>query len=520
MSRLFNINEIFVEGFQSHTNSQFNLGNGLNVITGPSDSGKTAVIRAIRWVAFNEPQGEAFVNESVGHATVAIHLDTGIIISKHRRKGKTSYRIQTDPGDEGSTFEKSEVPEEVKQLLGITKQTFGDFMTALNFAFQLEAPFLISETPSSGAKVLGKLAGTEAVDLAVKSVSKDTYAARQDRLLAEKEIERLAGNLLEYLDVDDKAEQLKAAESLMEYVEETYKKKEALKEIAHTYESRKQKYITASEIAKRLENVPGLMQILEQIEKDQQRLQTLLDLQKKYESLSTAKKTLTEKLTQFNKLIEADQLLQASIKLEEKHSLLSILSHNYKKYSWDCSVLEVQLETLSVVESIDINEIENDVRKVEQLTKILVQYRAEKYRFEKVSQDVEHLTVPIGTDRQLSEIGQAVMRSDELRGVLRRYLNAHSHYMKWSSITERLNVPVDTENRLLEMEQGVSRLAELKELLRKYMIVHQQVRHHTSTLQLYETHIENYTKELEEAWNEAGGVCPLCESPMSFEHSH
>ncbi len=183
---LGNINEIFVEGFQSHTNSHFNLGNGLNVITGPSDSGKTAIIRAVRWVAFNEPQGEAFVNESVGHATVAIHLDNGIIISKHRRKGKTSYRIQTDPGDEGSVFEKSEVPEEVKQLLGITKQTFGDFVTALNFAFQLEAPFLISETPSSGAKVLGKLAGTEAVDLAVKSVSKDTYAARQERLLAEK----------------------------------------------------------------------------------------------------------------------------------------------------------------------------------------------------------------------------------------------------------------------------------------------------------------------------------------------
>lgn len=515
-----NINEIFVEGFQSHTNSSFNLGNGLNVITGPSDSGKTAVIRAIRWIAFNEPQGEAFVNEAVGHATVALHLDTGVIISKHRRKGKTSYRIQTDPGDEGSVFEKSEVPEEVKQLLGITKQTFGDFTTALNFAFQLEAPFLISETPSSGAKVLGKLAGTEAVDLAVKSVSKDTYAARQERLLAEKEIERLAGSLLEYLDVDEKAEQLKTAESLMEYVEETHKKKETLKEIAHTYESRKQKYITASEIAKRLENVPGLIQILEQIEKDQQRLQTLLDLQKKYESLSTAKKILTEKLTQFDGLIEADQLLQASIKLEEKHSLLSILSHNHQKYSWDYSALGVQLETLSVIESIDITVIEENVRKTEQLTKLLVQYNVATQHFEKVSRTVEHLTVPVGTDEQLSEIGQAVIHSDKLRELLRKYTDAHNHYMRWASTTERLNVPGDTESRLVEMEQSISRLADLKGLLRKYMIVHQQVRHQTSTLQLYEKHIENYTKELEEAWNEAGGVCPLCESPMSIQHSH
>ncbi|MDZ5608616.1 AAA family ATPase [Bacillus pseudomycoides] len=515
-----NISAIFIEGFQSHTNSYFNLGNGLNVITGPSDSGKTAVIRAIRWIAFNEPQGEAFVNESVGQATVAIHLDTGVIISKNRRKGKTSYRIQTDPGDEGSVFEKSEVPEEVKRLLGITKQTFGDFTTALNFAFQLEAPFLISETPSSGAKVLGKLAGTEAVDLAVKSVSKDTYAARQERLLAEKEIERLAGNLLEYLDVDDKAEQLKTAESLMEYVEETHKKKEALQEISNAYEGRRRKYIAASETVKRLEHVPGLMQILEQIEKDPQRLQTLLDLQKRYESLSTAKRTLTEKIKQFDGLIEAAQLLQASIKLEERYSLLSILAQNHKKYSHVLDNVTVQLEKLVVVEHIDITEIEERVKKAEELTKLSVWYKSEQYRFVKASESVERLAVPSDTEYRLTEIETATIRSSELKQLLQRYEVAHDQYMTLTSRVNRLNIPEHVEKQLTDAEKNVSRSDELKELLRIYMIWHQRVRHSTSTLEMYEKHIENYTKELEEAWNDAGGVCPLCESPMSILHSH
>ena len=84
---LANINEIFVEGFQSHELSfQFRKWAKCNYWI--SDSGKTSIIRAVRWVAFNEPQGEAFVNESVGQATVAIHMDNGIIISKHRRKEK------------------------------------------------------------------------------------------------------------------------------------------------------------------------------------------------------------------------------------------------------------------------------------------------------------------------------------------------------------------------------------------------------------------------------------------------
>ncbi|WMS84385.1 AAA family ATPase [Bacillus wiedmannii] len=514
------INEIFVEGFQSHTNSHFNLGNGLNVITGPSDSGKTAIIRAVRWVVFNEPQGEAFVNESVGHAAVAIHLDNGIIISKHRRKGKTSYRIQTDPGDAGSVFEKSEVPEEVKQLLGITKQTFGDFVTALNFAFQLEAPFLISETPSSGAKVLGKLAGTEAVDLAVKSVSKDTYAAKQERLLAEKEIERLAGNLLEYLDVDDKVQQLKTAENLMEHVEELHKKKEVLKEISHLYTSRKQEYIAAWEIEKRLEEVPVLILILEQTEKDQQRLQTLLDLQKRYESLSTAKKTLTETLKQFDGLVEVSNLLQDSTKFQERYSLLSILSQNYEKYSQALQDVRLQLERLTVIETIDVAVVEEEVKKTDELKKLFVQHSVVKQRYEKTSSDVERLSVPDDTSDQLQEYETSITRLNQMSMLLQKYEVTHAQYMNYVSRVDRLHVPEEAEVQVIKAEKNVSRLAELNELLRNYMIWHQRVRHSTSTLELYETHIENYTKELEETWNEAGGVCPLCESPMSFEHSH
>lgn len=520
MNVLANINEIFVDGFQSHTNSHFNLGNGLNVITGPSDSGKTAIIRAVRWVAFNEPQGEAFVNESVGHATVAIHLDNGITILKHRRKGKTSYRIQTNAGDEGSVFEKSEVPEEVKQLLGITKQTFGDFVTALNFAFQLEAPFLISETPSSGAKVLGKLAGTEAVDLAVKSVSKDTYAVRQERLLAEKEIERLAGNLLEYLDVDDKVQQLKTAESLMEHVEELHKKKDALKEIKHMYTSRKEKYIAAWEIEKRLEEVPVLILILEQTEKDQQRLQTLLDLQKRYESLSTAKKTLTETLKQFDGLVEVSNLLQDSTKSEEIYSLLSILSQNYKKYSQVLQEAQLQVGRLTVIENINVAVIEEEVKKTDELKKLFVQHSVVKQRYEKTSMDIERLSVPGNTSDQLQECETSITQLSQMSVLLQKYQNIQNYYMGWTSRVERLNVPREVVIQIANAENNVTHLAELKELLRNYMIWHQRVRHSTSTLELYEKHIENYTKELEETWNEAGGVCPLCESPMSFEHSH
>lgn len=156
------IQEVTIEGYQSHTNSTFCLSPGLTVITGPSDAGKTAIIRALRWFAFNEPTGEAFlhtirnpdgsVKEAVDQVKVSVTFDNGITITKTRRKGKTTYTHSAFP----TAWEKAEIPPEIKETLGLVKQQYGDFETCLNFAFQLDAPFMLSESASVGAKVLGK----------------------------------------------------------------------------------------------------------------------------------------------------------------------------------------------------------------------------------------------------------------------------------------------------------------------------------------------------------------------------
>lgn len=113
------IQEVTIEGYQSHTNSTFRLSPGLTVITGPSDAGKTAIIRALRWFAFNEPTGEAFlhtirnpdgsVKEAVDQVKVSVTFDNGITITKTRRKGKTTYTHSAFP----TAWEKAEIPPEI-----------------------------------------------------------------------------------------------------------------------------------------------------------------------------------------------------------------------------------------------------------------------------------------------------------------------------------------------------------------------------------------------------------------------
>ena len=50
---------IELQNFQSHVKTIIEpAGPGfLTVITGPSDSGKTAIIRALKWLLYNQPQG-------------------------------------------------------------------------------------------------------------------------------------------------------------------------------------------------------------------------------------------------------------------------------------------------------------------------------------------------------------------------------------------------------------------------------------------------------------------------------
>ena len=46
--------------FQSHLNTVIELHPGLNILVGESDQGKTAIIRALRWLFYNEPRGTGF----------------------------------------------------------------------------------------------------------------------------------------------------------------------------------------------------------------------------------------------------------------------------------------------------------------------------------------------------------------------------------------------------------------------------------------------------------------------------
>jgi len=69
------IKQLTIKNFQSHKKTKLEFSDGVNIIIGQSDSGKTAIIRALNWVVNNKPSGDSFRSHWGGDTNVEITME-------------------------------------------------------------------------------------------------------------------------------------------------------------------------------------------------------------------------------------------------------------------------------------------------------------------------------------------------------------------------------------------------------------------------------------------------------------
>ena len=57
------------------------------MLVGTSNVGKSAVLRALRWVLMNNPAGDKFITHGKDVAKVILELDNGLKIERERGRG-------------------------------------------------------------------------------------------------------------------------------------------------------------------------------------------------------------------------------------------------------------------------------------------------------------------------------------------------------------------------------------------------------------------------------------------------
>jgi len=161
--------KIQISNFQSHENTSLDLHSGVNVICGRTDGGKSAILRAVRWAIENRPQGEEFRSWWGGDTTVRLITTDGIEATRGKSKSSNWYDLD-DNEKKALHFEAfgSSVPNQITETLK---------MSDVNFQWQHDRAFLLSESAPEVARRLNKVARIEDIDAATTRGEAEKRAA-------------------------------------------------------------------------------------------------------------------------------------------------------------------------------------------------------------------------------------------------------------------------------------------------------------------------------------------------------
>ena len=172
------IKSLKVKNFQSHKKTFLKFNKGLNVISGKSDSGKSAIKRIIRWITDNKPSGDSFRSHWGGTVSVILKTDKNVI-KKVRKKSNTYYLNNKKFASCGR-----DIPNEIKNAIRISD---------IGIQNQFDPPFLFSLSGGEISKFINKIVDIEIIDTSISNINrmikkeKDDYKRIKTLLLQKKE---------------------------------------------------------------------------------------------------------------------------------------------------------------------------------------------------------------------------------------------------------------------------------------------------------------------------------------------
>jgi DNA repair protein SbcC/Rad50 len=177
------IRTLRIFNFQSHKNTTLDFHPNVNYIIGQSNSGKSAVIRALRWLWLNRPVGTAYISSFSKNKDCLVALETNkFSIIRERTKSKNAYQINNVLYEAFG----SNPPEEVGSILD---------WDIVNLQTQREQAFLLADSPAKVSIYINQIVGLDLIDRSVAWLSKGLRAV----LSEERDKLEVLGNLKETL---------------------------------------------------------------------------------------------------------------------------------------------------------------------------------------------------------------------------------------------------------------------------------------------------------------------------------
>ena len=187
-----------IEDFQSIGNAELEFIPGINLIVGQSNSGKTAILRAIDSVLTNPSYAKTFIKHHTNEACVTFSYENNNVSWKKSGKGGTTYNVNNEEYSKMGTSDLFDIlPDN-----GFVKSDNGEVM---NIEGEWDLPFPFDRTPSElfrlfenvfcvsdSATILKSFKEEESDLVRQMSDSKDKIGKSTNKLAALEELEKEA----------------------------------------------------------------------------------------------------------------------------------------------------------------------------------------------------------------------------------------------------------------------------------------------------------------------------------------
>ena len=336
--------------FQSHADTFIEFSNGLNCIIGSGDVGKSALVRALRWVLFNEtPKGE-FITWGKTKSAVSIGLTKGIEIVRGREGKRNFYKLIVDGSEKLFENFGLEIPVEISAILNTISLNIDiDTRINLNVVGQHDGLFLLDKSGSIKNKAINSVIGMQYIDAVIRDLSPEIKKFDSQKEKYETEIQELKTQIEQ---VGYKAEDEKKIERLKQdnkKLEELNKRTENIKSFIDdlcNIETKIKEVNDKKSKFPKVEDVEKHEKLTDRYIKLYNYIKTVKEFEIKEQELNKKKKSY-EKITEkdYDRMIQLIQRQQVVnniykdwIEFEEKEKAFKVKKAKYEKF--DTGLLE------------------------------------------------------------------------------------------------------------------------------------------------------------------------------------
>jgi DNA repair protein SbcC/Rad50 len=275
------LREIDIKFFQAHKKLSLKLHEGVNVITGQSDIGKSSIIRAFEWVRKNKPTGDSVKTWGIEKPyTTSVKIVTTDGDVAKERESQTVYKA----GKRVFKAVKTDVPEEISTILN---------MSDYNVQTQHQGYFLLQKSPGEVAKELNELVGLDIIDQLFKYLNSRISNLDSDIKQEEQSISTLKEEIQAF-DFIEEADEL---------ISDLEKKLTTLKKGNTFFADLVKLTASITEIDAELEQIDGVVKLDEKSRKIIEKIETLSSKEQEFDNLSV----LIDDLKAISNQIEDDQ---------------------------------------------------------------------------------------------------------------------------------------------------------------------------------------------------------------------